>query len=176
MTPTIRVDNDVMRRLQEEAVSRRLVFGTPNQVLRRVLGIDHLEDEVESRDSLVAHVQGNRQASEQVPLSHKPEVQAILDQLLLRMSKISTHCTLKKEGQRWVMRPNNFVALMVADKRESHVTVTVYGEPHLFSDMKTALDMKKDRASYSRFEINDKSQVHDAIAVIQRAYELKTER
>ena len=39
--PTIRVDDDVMRSLEQRAIDLHLVFGTPNQVLRIVLGIDN---------------------------------------------------------------------------------------------------------------------------------------
>lgn len=38
--PTIRIDDDVMGALQERAVKEGLVFGSPNQVLRIVLGLD----------------------------------------------------------------------------------------------------------------------------------------
>ena len=173
MAPTIRVDDDVMTQLQEEAIRRGLVFGTPNQVLRHVFRIDGVEGDGKNRDALIAHIQGSRQVSEQVPRSHKPEVQAILDILLPGLHKIAPRCDLKKEGERWVMRPNNFATLTVADKRGSHVTVTVYGELNRFSGAATALDIKKDRNSYSRFNIDDVSQVHDAIRVLQTAYELK---
>ena len=38
--PTIRIDNDVMHELEARAVDLRLVFGTPNQVLRILLSLD----------------------------------------------------------------------------------------------------------------------------------------
>ena len=38
--PVIRIDEEVMRELQRKAIDMNLVFGQPNQVLRRVLGLD----------------------------------------------------------------------------------------------------------------------------------------
>ena len=45
--PTIRIDHDVMGALQERAVKEGLVFGSPNQVLRVVLGLDFQTGKVE---------------------------------------------------------------------------------------------------------------------------------
>ncbi len=45
--PTIRIDDDVMGALQERAVKEGLVFGSPNQVLRIVLGLDSNTGEIE---------------------------------------------------------------------------------------------------------------------------------
>ena len=44
MAPVIRVDDEVQRELEERAYEMRLVFGTPNQVLRSILGLDGHED------------------------------------------------------------------------------------------------------------------------------------
>ena len=38
--PTIRIDDDVMRELENYAISTRMVFGSPNQVLRLILKLD----------------------------------------------------------------------------------------------------------------------------------------
>ena len=40
--PVIRIDEEVLRELQRRAIEMDLVFGQPNQVLRRVLGIDNI--------------------------------------------------------------------------------------------------------------------------------------
>ena len=45
MTPVIRVDDEVMARLQSHAVEWGFVFGTPNQTLRRLLGLDDNQDQ-----------------------------------------------------------------------------------------------------------------------------------
>lgn len=50
--PVIRIDDDVMRELQSHAVSMRLVFGQPNQVLRRVLGLDENPEQAATRTGL----------------------------------------------------------------------------------------------------------------------------
>ena len=44
---TIRIDSEVLQELQKRAVDEGLVFGSPNQVLRRVLGLDAHRDQVE---------------------------------------------------------------------------------------------------------------------------------
>lgn len=43
MAPVIRIDNEVMSKLKEHAKNLDLVFGTPNEVLRVVLGLDRRE-------------------------------------------------------------------------------------------------------------------------------------
>lgn len=40
MSPTIRIDDQVMDALKKEAISRSLVFEPPNTVLRAILGLD----------------------------------------------------------------------------------------------------------------------------------------
>jgi hypothetical protein len=40
MTPVIRIDDQVMEELKKKAVNLGLVFGTPNEVLRSMLGLD----------------------------------------------------------------------------------------------------------------------------------------
>jgi phosphoglycolate phosphatase-like HAD superfamily hydrolase len=40
MTPVIRIDDQVMEELKKKAVNLGLVFGTPNEVLRTMLGLD----------------------------------------------------------------------------------------------------------------------------------------
>jgi len=40
MTPVIRIDDQVMEELKKKAVNMGLVFGTPNEVLRDMLGLD----------------------------------------------------------------------------------------------------------------------------------------
>ncbi len=44
MTPVIRIDDEVMDALKKRAVDLGLVFSTPNEVLRAVLGIDRQDD------------------------------------------------------------------------------------------------------------------------------------
>lgn len=45
MTPVIRIDDEVMNKLMEKAIGFGLVFGTPNEVLRTLLGL-HKQDVV----------------------------------------------------------------------------------------------------------------------------------
>ena len=47
--PVIRIDDEVMRELQSQAIKMGLVFGQPNQVLRRVLGLDDIPDQAAAK-------------------------------------------------------------------------------------------------------------------------------
>lgn len=63
MTPVIRVDDDVMSKLKEQAVALNLVFSTPNEVLRSILGLDTKEDAdmpigIKEDDSLIEIIVG----------------------------------------------------------------------------------------------------------------------
>ena len=49
MTPVIRIDDEVMDRLKKRAIDLELVFSTPNEVLRAVLGLVRQEDTVVSK-------------------------------------------------------------------------------------------------------------------------------
>ena len=49
--PTIRIDDDVMRDLQRRALDLGLVFRTPNDVLRSVLGLDEKTASARSADA-----------------------------------------------------------------------------------------------------------------------------
>lgn len=49
--PTIRIDDDVMRDLQRRALDLGLVFRTPNDVLRSVLGLDEKPAAARSADA-----------------------------------------------------------------------------------------------------------------------------
>ena len=40
MAPVIRIDEDVRRELERQAIELNLIFGTPNQVLRTILGLE----------------------------------------------------------------------------------------------------------------------------------------
>ena len=44
--PVIRIDDEVMRELQSRAIDMGLVFGQPNQVLRRVLELDEAQGQL----------------------------------------------------------------------------------------------------------------------------------
>ena len=71
--PVIRIDDNVMRELESHAVKGGLVFGTPNQVLRNILGLDGQaneprEPEPEPRtDSLTLESKGLPTTTNQLP-------------------------------------------------------------------------------------------------------------
>lgn len=49
--PAIQIDNDVMKALEKCAIEMGLVFGSPNAVLRQILGIDGREVSMLEQDS-----------------------------------------------------------------------------------------------------------------------------
>ena len=66
MTPVIRIDEDVRRELERQAIEQNLIFGTPNQVLRTILGLgepgtpanyekEKPDNEREFRESLIPY-------------------------------------------------------------------------------------------------------------------------
>ena len=55
MTPVIRIDNDIDHFLKRKAVEMDMVFGTPNQVLRRLLGIEGSGITTDTDSSLPDH-------------------------------------------------------------------------------------------------------------------------
>ena len=60
MAPVIRIDDEVMSELERRAYQWRLVFGTPNQALRRLLGLDNpsVFDEFARHESKPVRVRG----------------------------------------------------------------------------------------------------------------------
>ena len=44
MTPVIRIDEEVMNKLKERAMEYNMVFSTPNDVLKVILGLTRISD------------------------------------------------------------------------------------------------------------------------------------
>ena len=68
--PTIQIDNDVMKVLEKHAIEMGLVFGSPNAVMRQILGIDDREYSVSEQNSPSDSNTGNA-----VPLVSPPRRQ-----------------------------------------------------------------------------------------------------
>ena len=78
----------------------------------------------------------------------------------------------RKEGERYVLRPNTFVTFTVRYKRSHHLTITLRGN---LSEFETAqeLPLKNGRAgAYSECNLSSPKQLAAAAAYIQRAYQL----
>jgi hypothetical protein len=56
MAPVIRIDDEVMGKLKEHAVSLGLVFGTPNEVLRRILALDCIAPTKHDAQTIEVHL------------------------------------------------------------------------------------------------------------------------
>jgi hypothetical protein len=80
-----------------------------------------------------------------------------------------------KEGKarKWVNYPDNFLALVIQPRDESFA-IHVWGEPQRFQPGK--LEIKRDRASYSRFKLESSGQLADALRVIMESARLSTGR
>ena len=173
MAPTIRVDEDVMDKLKELAVEHELVFRTPNEVLRTALGIVETEDGF-VQDSIPANSTNGRGSR---PHSRVPRLQKLMDQLLEELDSLlgsPLNFSLTKSG-RWVSRPQNFVTVKPQERKQD-IALTVYGKPRDFADLNVDLDIKPDRASYSRFNVDDAQLVEDAVGIVRRARDLWRDR
>ena len=166
MTPTIRVDDEVMGRLKELAIEHEVIFGSPNQVLRKVLGLDGV-GEAAATDSTVDD--GREPAG--YPTSPNPSLQQLLD--MLRPELKSMINRLEEDGAgRFVSRPENFVTVKVQE-RVQDLAFTVYGRSEDFGDLPVSFEIKPYRSgSYSSFKVNKGQQIAGATLVLRRALQL----
>ena len=173
MAPVIRIDDDVMKELKRRAVHLDMVFSTVNDVLRKVLELNK-SDTNSQKDTI-------RQKASQVtnvtlPKSNNLHVQKLIDGItpvILSLSK-SVLRFYPKSG-RWVAEPN-FVAVRVQDARAGNIAITVYGNPEEFESLHHSLNIKPDRASWSRFNVDREEQLQSTIEVIRHAYQLHLKR
>ena len=159
MTPAIRIDEDVMKKLQAYAVSMDMVFRTPNEVLRRMLGID---------EKPAKTTKGKLERA----LSNNPKVHQLLTELLNRVTNEfgTISFDLSRSGK-WISKPSNFMTYK-AQNYKGNVALTVYGLPESFRGIGGSLEIKKDRDSYSRFSVNEEGQISAAIRVIRQSRDL----
>ena len=157
-----------MVKLKELAIEHGLIFRTPNEVLRRALGIDGTE-----RDGMDSNVSPERQKLVEAPGSKNPVLQNFLDLLLPQLQNITgrpAHFEHSAAG-RWVHRPENYVTVKPQEQIKD-LAFTVYGDPQDFVDLDISFEIMPDRSSYSRFKISRADQVPEAVRVINRAWGL----
>jgi len=161
MGKQVTLDDDVVNELINKAVELDMVFSPVNEVLRVVLNMDKKDKDV---------------SSDNYPNSKVLEIQTMLDGLRDTIFSIS-HNGMKyhSKNKRWVASPN-VVTITVQDKRSNNLRITVYGRPKEFKSIQPVLNIKEDMAGYSRFVLNNSSQLPSAIEVIKHSYKLKKER
>lgn len=157
MPPVIRIDDDVMNEIKRRAVEYNMVFSTPNDVLKRSLG---LEKTVNSQSP---------PSKESAPRSKNPKIQKLIDGLLPTIHSLSDGLRHYSRSDRWVTYPDNFATIKVQDARVDNLSITVRGKPNKFDEFNHVLSIKADRPSYSRFNIDREDQLAAAIAVIKIA-------
>ena len=161
--PIARLDDEVFEQLKKRAVEEGLVFGSPNDVLRVILGLNY-------------SVEGTATEAPRVPMrSRVPTVQILIDTLVPRLLDFAEELTFEKSKTgRWVGKPDNFVAITVQDARNRDLAIYVYGNPEKFQDLKVALPLRRSHGgSYTRFNLKRVEQVPDALTVIRRGLDLK---
>ena len=168
MSPAVRVDDEVMKKLKELAIEYGLIFKTPNEVLRRALGFDGIEGHATQAAASLEALNTTG-----IPSSRNPELQNLLDLLLSQLQNTTEHPPRFERNSigRWVHRPENFVTVK-PQERIQDLAFTVYGDPHDFGDLNIPLEIKPDQNSYSRFKISRVDQLPAAVRVIQRAWQL----
>ena len=146
--------------LKKLAIEHEVIFGTPNQVLRRVLGLEEVE---------VPSVPNSKADGERglagYPSSVNPPLQQILDSLRPELDSMTKRFEQDSAG-RFVSRPQNFVTIKVQE-RVQDLAVTVYGRLEEFEDLRVSFEMKSYRpGSYSSFKVSGIDQVVGALLVI----------
>jgi len=171
MSPVIRIDDDVMNELKKRAVDLDMVFSSPNDVLKAVLGLTTADKNLPDlpKEPTVARNTGG-----EMPQSSDPKVQKLLDGLLQGISDLCSCFNLAKSG-RWIASPN-FVTVKVQDARAHNLSITVYGSIDDFNNLQSNVHIQPDRSGYSRFNIDMQDQLPSAIQVIRRAHQLKQKR
>ena len=82
------------------------------------------------------------------------------------------NATYAKEGERFVLRPDNFVTFTVRHRRSHHVTLTLRGFLGEF-DIAPELQLKSGRANvYAECNLNNPNGLAAAATYIQRACQL----
>ena len=170
MTPVIRIDDEVRNKLIERAIEYSMVFSTPNDVLKVILGLTRMSDNQSKSSESSLPV---KNIALKFPKSQDPKVQKLIDGLLPTLSHLSNDgLKYYEKSDRWVAYPNNFVAIKVQDARARNLVITVRGNLNKFDEFRHDLDIKPDRPSYSRFRVDREDQLAVAIRAIKRAYEL----
>ena len=165
MGKQITLDDDVFLELVNKAIELNMFFCSANDVLRVILNVKKQETEVNS---------------DNYPSSKVPEIQGLLNGLRDTIFSISKNgMKYHSNNKRWIADPNT-VTVTVQDARARNLRITVYGRPNEFKDIfggvKSELEIKDDMAGFSRFVLNNESQLPFAVKVIRHSYNIKKER
>ena len=91
--------------------------------------------------------------------------------LVIYAESIADGGKFELSGNRWVVRPNNFVTLEPHYQRALNIAVSLRGNPSEFAEFQE-LSLKEGMAGYSECSITKPSQLAAAAFYIRRAYEL----
>ena len=172
MTSTIRIDEQVMEELMKRAVDLGMLFPTPNEVLREILGL--------SKGEIFPSRPGLSTASEEkdfhlrYPSSKVLGIQQILDAMQPALTVLSTNGFYYDTTGKWVAYPDNFVTIRTQEARKKDIAITMYGKPLDFEGLQSSLQIKGDRPSYSRFNISSLDQIPEALSLIKHDSLVKT--
>ena len=177
MPKTIRLEDSTFSELEkrgiELAANRGSAIGiTPDAIIRYILEIDGSDtSNPSSGNSSLAVPPPTR------PHSSVQSVQQLLDGILSGVEAILGPVTLAPtQSGRWISQPSNFFTVKPQDARNRDVAVTVYGEPQDFSSVAGSLVIRRDRNSYSRFNVATNQEVSDAVKVICLSADLRNNR
>ena len=177
MPKTIRLEDSTWSELEKKgielAANRGSAIGiTPDAIIRYILEIDDSSiSKPIGADSSLSVMQLTR------PHSSVQSVQQMLDGILNGVEAILGPITLAPtQSGRWISQPSNFFTVKPQDARNRDVAVTVYGEPQDFSSVAGSLVIRRDRNSYSRFNVATNQEVSDAVKVICWSADLRNNR
>ena len=169
MSPVIRVDDGVMEALKAEAVRRGMVFGTPNDVLKELLGV---------AESHATDVGPLTPRTNDLARSGSLRLDTLIANFIRGFEQRageSLNLQLAPNGK-WVSRPDNFVTLK-PQPRKLNLAFTVYGKVEDFSTLGAGVRLMKDRTEYySRFTVADDRGVEDAIRIALHARDMSRSR
>ena len=143
MAPVIRVDDEVQRELEKRAYEMRLVFGTPNQVLRSILGLDGQQEE---RSTQIMEAATQPTSPMLSPMKENPELSEIprrrgLGRHLLKEHQLEPSISkgyYDREGG-FYQFPKQFPAVLFDS--EGYVifktAVSMLNSPHIVANTKT---------------------------------------
>ncbi len=93
----------------------------------------------------------------------EPHLVQLAERLLLKLRSRYPGDLHEGKARKWVNHPENFVAITIQNRDQSFA-IYVKGQPQQFSA--PSLEIKPDRPGYSRFKLNDESQLQDALSLI----------
>jgi hypothetical protein len=105
-------------------------------------------------------------------LAEIPELKHIGTALAQFARSLFPGSDFKREGSRWVFRPENYVTFSVHSARSRHIRLSLRGNRDEFSEHKTAPLKKGRNPSWSECIISEPAQLLAVASYIDRAAEL----